>query len=173
MGKTFSANAIVKFLRSEHRKISVETIYNYLKWLEQAFIIHKCQRYDVLGKAILKTQEKYYLGDISLKYGLMGYNATMLPSVMENIVYLELCRRGYAVHIGKNQTKEIDFIAQKQNEKLYIQVCVNFSPDSTRETDNLLAIEDNYPKYVITLDKLSVGNINGIEIMHLADFLLK
>lgn len=173
MGKTFSANAIVKFLRSEHRKISVETIYNYLKWLEQAFIIHKCQRYDVLGKAILKTQEKYYLGDISLKYGLMGYNATMLPSVMENIVYLELCRRGYAVHIGKNQTKEIDFIAQKQNEKLYIQVCVNFPPDSTRETDNLLAIEDNYPKYVITLDKLSVGNINGIEIMHLADFLLK
>ncbi len=173
MGKTFSANAIVKFLRSEHRKISVETIYNYLKWLEQAFIIHKCQRYDVLGKAILKTQEKYYLGDISLKYGLMGYNATMLPSVMENIVYLELCRRGYAVHIGKNQTKEIDFIAQKQNEKLYIQVCVNFPPDSTRETDNLLAIEDNYPKYVITLDKLAVGNINGIGIMHLADFLLK
>ncbi|WP_428077928.1 ATP-binding protein [Candidatus Avelusimicrobium faecicola] len=173
MGKTFSANAIVKFLRSEHRKVSVETIYNYLKWLEQAFIIHKCQRYDVLGKAILKTQEKYYLGDISLKYGLMGYNATMLPSVIENIVYLELCRRGYAVHIGKNQTKEIDFIAQKQNEKLYIQICVNFPPDSTRETDNLLAIEDNYPKYVITLDKLAVGNINGIEIMHLADFLLK
>lgn len=99
----------------------------------------------------------------------MGYNATMLPSVMGNIVYLELCRRGYAVYIGKNQ----DFIAQKQNEKLYIQVCVNLLYDSTRETDNLLAIEDNYPKYVITLDKLAVGNINGIEIMYLSDFLLK
>ena len=172
MGKTFSANSIVKFLRSEHRKISVETIYNYLKWLEQAFIIHKCQRYDVIGKSILKTQEKYYLGDVSLKYGLMGYNATMLSAVIENIVYLELRRRGYEVFIGKNQTQEIDFIAQKQDDKLYIQVCVGLPKDSTRETDNLLAIKDNYPKYVITLDNLAVGNINGIKIIHLADFLL-
>lgn len=172
MGKTFSANSIVKFLRSEHRKISVETIYNYLKWLEQAFIIHKCQRYDVIGKSILKTQEKYYLGDVSLKYGLMGYNATMLSAVIENIVYLELRRRGYEVFIGKNQAQEIDFIAKKQDGKLYIQVCVGLPKDSTRETDNLLAIKDNYPKYVITLDNLAIGNINGIQIIHLADFLL-
>lgn len=172
MGKTFSANSIVKFLRSEHRKISVETIYNYLKWLEQAFIIHKCQRYNVVGKSILKTQEKYYLGDISLKYGLMGYNATMLPAVIENIVYLELRRRGYEVFIGKNQTQEIDFIAQKQNDKVYVQVCVNLPPNSTRETDNLLAIKDNYPKYVVTLDNLAVGNVSGVQIVHLADFLL-
>lgn len=173
MGKTFSANAIVKFLRSEHRSLSVETVYNYLRWLEQAFIIHKCQRYDVIGKAILKTQEKYYLGDVSLKYGLMGYNATMLPSVIENIVYLELRRRGYDVFIGKKQTKEIDFIAQKQDEKVYIQVCVSLPADSSREADNLLEIKDNYPKYLITRDKLSVGNINGIQVIHLADFLLK
>ena len=172
MGKTFSANSIVKFLRSEHRKISVETIYNYLKWLEQAFIIHKCQRYDVIGKSILKTQEKYYLGDVSLKYGLMGYNATMLPAVIENIVYLELRRRGYEVFIGKNQTQEIDFIAQKQDDKVYVQVCVNLPPDSTRETDNLLAIKDNYPKCVVTLDNLAVGNVNGVQIVHLSDFLL-
>ena len=173
MGKTFSANSIVKFLRSEHRKLSVESIYNFLTWLEQAFIIHKCQRYDVIGKSILKTQEKYYLGDVSLKYGLMGYNATMLPASIENIVYLELRRRGYEVFIGKNQTQEIDFIAQKQDEKIYIQVCVNLPPDSTRETDNLLAIKDNYPKYVITLDNLAVGNVNGVQIIHLADFLLQ
>ena len=172
MGKTFSANSIVKFLRSEHRKISVETIYNYLKWLEQAFIIHKCQRYDVIGKSILKTQEKYYLGDVSLKYGLMGYNNTMLPAIIENIVYLELRRRGYDVFIGKNQTQEIDFIAQKQDDKVYVQVCVNLPPESTRETDNLLAIKDNYPKYVVTLDNLAVGNVNGVKIIHLADFLL-
>ena len=172
MGKTFSANSIVKFLRSEHRKLSVESIYNFLTWLEQAFIIHKCQRYDVIGKSILKTQEKYYLGDVSLKYGLMGYNATMLPASIENIVYLELRRRGYEVFIGKNQTQEIDFIAQKQDEKIYIQVCVNLPQDSTRETDNLLAIKDNYPKYVITLDNLAVGNVNGVQIIHLADFLL-
>ena len=173
MGKTFSANSIVKFLRSENRKLSVESIYNFLTWLEQAFIIHKCQRYDVIGKSILKTQEKYYLGDVSLKYGLMGYNATMLPASIENIVYLELRRRGYEVFIGKNQTQEIDFIAQKQDEKIYIQVCVNLPPDSTRETDNLLAIKDNYPKYVITLDNLAVGNVNGVQIIHLADFLLQ
>lgn len=172
MGKTFSANSIVKFLRSEHRKISVETIYNYLKWLEQAFIIHKCQRYDVIGKSILKTQEKYYLGDVSLKYGLMGYNNTMLPAIIENIVYLELRRRGYEVFIGKNQTQEIDFIAQKQDDKVYVQVCVNLPPESTRETDNLLAIKDNYPKYVVTLDNLAVGNVNGVQIVHLSDFLL-
>lgn len=172
MGKTFSANSIVKFLRSEHRTISVESIYNYLKWLEQAFIIHKCQRYDVIGKSILKTQEKYYLGDVSLKYGLMGYNNTMLPAIIENIVYLELRRRGYEVFIGKNQTQEIDFIAQKQDDKVYVQVCVNLPPDSTRETDNLLAIKDNYPKYVVTLDNLAVGNVNGVQIVHLSDFLL-
>ena len=172
MGKTFSANSIVKFLRSEHRKISVETIYNYLKWLEQAFIIHKCQRYDVIGKSILKTQEKYYLGDVSLKYGLMGYNNTMLPAIIDNIVYLELRRRGYEVFIGKNQTQEIDFIAQKQDDKVYVQVCVNLPPESTRETDNLLAIKDNYPKYVVTLDNLAVGNVNGVQIVHLSDFLL-
>lgn len=172
MGKTFSANSIVKFLRSEHRKISVETIYNYLKWLEQAFIIHKCQRYDVIGKSILKTQEKYYLGDVSLKYGLMGYNNTMLPAIIENIVYLELRRRGYDVFIGKNQNKEIDFIAKKQDEKVYVQVCVNLPPNSTRETDNLLAIKDNYPKYVVTLDNLAVGNVNGVQVIHLAEFLL-
>ena len=172
MGKTFSANSIVKFLRSEHRTISVESIYNYLKWLEQAFIIYKCQRYDVIGKSILKTQEKYYLGDVSLKYALMGYNATMLPAIIENIVYLELRRRGYDVFIGKNQTQEIDFIAKKQDEKLYIQVCVSLPQDSKRETDNLLAIKDNYPKYVITLDNLAVGNVNGVQIIHLADFLL-
>ena len=160
-------------MRSEHRSLSVETVYNYLRWLEQAFIIHKCQRYDVIGKAILKTQEKYYLGDVSLKYGLMGYNATMLPSVIENIVYLELRRRGYDVFIGKKQTKDIDFIAQKQNEKVYIQVCVSLPADSSRETDNLLEIKDNYPKYLITRDKLSVGNINGIQVIHLTDFLLK
>ena len=103
----------------------------------------------------------------------MGYNATMLPSVIENIVYLELRRRGYDVFIGKKQTKEIDFIAQKQNEKVYIQVCVSLPADSSRETDNLLEIKDNYPKYLITRDKLSVGNINGIRVIHLTDFLLK
>lgn len=124
MGKTFSANSISTFLKSEHRKVSVESIYNYLRWLEQAFIIYPCERYDLQGKNILKTQEKYYLADISLKYALLGYNRKMLDGAMENIVFLELKRRGYEVYIGKNAAKEIDFVAVRRDEKIYVQVCV-------------------------------------------------
>ena len=144
----------------------------YIKWLEQAFIIYPCERYDLQGKSILKTQEKYYLSDISLKYALLGYNRKMLDGVLENIVFLELKRRGYDVYIGKNNTKEIDFVATKRDEKVYIQVCVQLPSDSDREIDNLMEIKDHYPKYVITLNKLDRGNINGIRIVHLMDFLL-
>lgn len=172
IGKTFSANSISTFLKSEHRSVSTESIYNYLKWLEQAFIIYPCERYDLQGKSILKTQEKYYLSDISLKYALLGYNHKMLDGVLENIVFLELKRRGYDVYIGKNNTKEIDFVATKRDEKVYIQVCVQLPADSDREIDNLMEIKDHYPKYVITLNKLDKGNINGIRIVHLMDFLL-
>ena len=171
-GQTFSANTIAKFLKSEHRTVSVESIYNYLKWLEQAFIIYPCQRYDLQGKTILKTQEKYYLADVSLKYSLLGYNRKMLPGVLENIVFLEMKRRGYDVCIGKNETKEIDFVATRRDERLYVQVCVRLPEDSDREVGNLMELRDHYPKYVVTLDSMAVGNENGIRIVHLADFLL-
>lgn len=172
MGRTFSANAITTFLKSEHRTVSVETIYNYLRWLEQAFIIYPCKRYDLHGKAVLKTQEKYYLADVSLKYALYGYNGRMRAAALENIIYLELRRRGYEVYIGKLGNKEIDFIAEKRGERIYVQACVTIPEDSTRETDNLLEIPDNYPKYVVTLDRLAVGNENGVRIVCLEDFLL-
>ena len=172
MGKTFSANSISTFLKSEHRTVSVETIYNYLMWLEQAFIIYPCKRYDLQGKAVLKTQEKYYLSDISLKYALYGYNGRMRSAALENIIYLELRRRGYEVFIGKLGTKEIDFVAKKRDELIYVQACVTIPEDSTRETDNLQKTPDNYPKYVVTLDRLATGNENGIRIVHLEDFLL-
>ena len=172
IGKTFSANSISTFLKSEHRSVSTESIYNYIKWLEQAFIIYPCERYDLQGKSILKTQEKYYLSDISLKYALLGYNRKMLDGVLENIVFLELKRRGYDVYIGKNNTKGIDCVATKRDEKVDIQVCVQLPSDSDREIDNLMEIKDHYPKYVITLNKLDRGNINGIRIVHLMDFLL-
>ena len=172
VGKTFSANSIVNFLKSEHRTLSVETIYNYLKWLAEAFIIYPCRRYDIQGKSVLKTQEKYYLSDVSIKYSQMGFNTKMVGAMIENIVYLELKRRGYDVFIGKNNAKEIDFIGIKRNEKIYIQVCMAIPSDSTRETDNLMDIKDNFPKYVVTLDNLAAGNENGIKIVHLADFLL-
>ena len=172
IGKTFSANSISSFLKNEHRKISVESIYNYLRWLEQAFVIYPCERYDLQGKSILKTQEKYYLSDISLKYALLGYNRKMLDGVMENIVFLELKRRGYEVYIGKNGTKEIDFIAIRRDEKLYVQVCVQLPENSDREIGNLMEIKDHYPKYVITLNDMDTGIENGIRIVHLKDFLL-
>ena len=172
MGKTFSANSISTFLKSEHRKVSVESIYNYLRWLEQAFIIYPCERYDLQGKSILKTQEKYYLSDVSLKYALLGYNRKMLDGAMENIVFLELKRRGYDVFIGKNDTKEIDFVATHRDERIYVQVCVRIPETSDREVGNLMEIRDHYPKYVVTLNEMDTGIENGIKIVHLADFLL-
>ena len=173
VGKTFSANSISKFLKSEHRTVSVESIYNYLRWLEQAFIIYPCQRYDLQGKSILKTQEKYYLADVSLKYALLGYNRKMLDGAMENIVYLELKHRGYEVFIGKNDTKEIDFVAERRDERIYVQVCVQLPANSDREVGNLMEIRDHYPKYVVTLNSMDTGIENGVKIVHLADFLLE
>ena len=172
IGKTFSANLISNFLKSEHRKVSVESIYNYLRWLEQAFIIYPCGRYDLQGKSLLKTQEKYYLSDVALKYALLGYNRKMLDGAMENIVFLELKRRGYNVFIGKNDTKEIDFVATRRDEKIYVQVCVQIPEGSDREVGNLMEIRDHYPKYVVTLNEMDTGIENGIKIVHLADFLL-
>lgn len=172
VGKTFSANAIVKFLKNEGRSLSVESVYNYLEWLEKAFVIYRCQRYDMQGKSVLKTQEKFYLADASLKYCIMGYNPKSVAAMLENIVYFELLRRGYEVYIGKNETKEIDFVAIRRDERIYVQVCRNLPEDSDREIANLLEIRNHYPKYVVTLDELAGGNVNGVKIVHLADFLL-
>lgn len=172
VGKTFSANAIVKFLKSEGRSLSVEAVYNYLNWLEKAFVIYRCQRYDLQGKSVLKTQEKFYLADSSLKYCIMGFNPKSIAAMLENIVYFELRRKGYDVYIGKNETKEIDFVAVRRDERIYVQVCRRLPEESDREIANLLEIRDHYSKYVVTLDELAAGNINGVKIVHLADFLL-
>lgn len=172
VGKSFSANAIVKFLKGEGRSLSVEAVYNYLEWLEKAFVIYRCQRYDLQGKSVLKTQEKFYLADASLKYCIMGFNPKSIASMLENIVYFELLRRGYEVYIGKLSTREIDFVAVRRDERVYVQVCRNLPEDSDREIGNLLDIKDHYPKYVVTLDELAGGNVNGVKIIHLADFLL-
>lgn len=172
VGKTFSANGITKFLKGEGRALSVETVYNYLNLLEKAFIIYPCRRYDLQGKSVLKTQEKYYLADTSLKYCIMGFNPKSIAAMLENVVYFELRRRGYEVYIGKNGTKEIDFVATRRDERIYVQVCRTLPEDSDREVANLLEINDHYPKYVVTLDELATGNIDGVKIMHMADFLL-
>ena len=172
VGKTFSANAIVKFLKSEGRSLSVEAIYNYLSYLEKAFVVYRCQRYDLQGKSVLKTQEKFYLADASLKYCIMGFNPKSIAAMLENVVYFELCRRGYKVYIGKKETKEIDFVALQRDERIYVQVCRKLPEESDREIANLLAIKDHYSKYVVTLDELATGNVNGVKIVQLVDFLL-
>lgn len=172
VGKTFSANAIVKFLKSEGRPLSVEAVYNYLEWLEKAFVIYRCQRYNLQGKSVLKTQEKFYLADASLKYCIMGFNPKSIAAMLENIVYFELLRKGYEVYIGKNETKEIDFVAVQRDERIYVQVCRRLPEESDREIANLLELKDHYSKYVVTLDELAAGNVNGVKIVHLADFLL-
>lgn len=174
VGNTFSAKTISDYLKSEHRKIDNETVYSYLERLEKAYLIHKCSRYDIKGKSILKTQEKFYLADVSLRYSVLGYNSNDVASSLENIVYLELKRRGYEVNIGKTVNGEVDFIAIKQNNKLYVQVTQEINSEKTekREYDRLLEINDNYPKYVLLTNDFTGGNYEGIKTMNIAEFLL-
>lgn len=174
VGNTFSAKSISDYLKAEHRAIDNETVYSYLEKLEKAYLLHRCSRYDLQGKELLKTQEKFYLADTSLRYAVLGYNADTVAASLENVVYLELCRRGYTVNIGKTVDGEIDFVATRQNEKLYVQVTERIVSEKTerREYDRLLDIRDNYPKYVLRTDDFVGGNYEGIHTMHVADFLL-
>lgn len=174
VGNTFSAKSISDYLKSENRHIDNETVYNYLNKLENAYLIYRCPRYDIRGKELLKTQEKFYLADTALRYSVLGYDSNTVASSLENVVYLELCRRGYTVNIGKIPNGEIDFIAERQNEKLYIQITQEIHSRETeeREYNRLLEISDNYPKYVLRTDEFAGGNYEGIKTMHVADFLL-
>ena len=154
VGNTFSAKSISDYLKAEQRKLDNETVYSYLEKLEKAYLLHRCSRYDLQGKEILKTQEKFYLADVALRYSVLGYSEETVASGLENIVYLELCRRGYTVYIGKFGDSEIDFVAERQNEKLYVQVTQEIRTEKTerREYERLLQIKDNYPKYVLRTD---------------------
>lgn len=174
IGNTFSAKSISNYFKSEQRTIDNETVYSYLEKLQKAYILHKCSRYDLQGKDILKTQEKFYLADVSLRYSILGYTVDSIASSLENIVYLELKRRGYNVYIGKTKDKEIDFVATKQNEKIYVQVTQEIKSEKTqkRECEQLLEIRDNYPKYVVMADDFAGGNYEGIKTMNIVDFLL-
>jgi len=174
VGRTFSAASVARYLKNEQRKIDNETVYDYLSKLESAFIIHRCSRYDIQGKEILKTQEKFYLADTAFRYSVLGYTPNSVAAMLENVVYLELLRRGYDVCIGKIGNAEIDFVATKQENKLYIQISERIEKEETkqREYGRLLGIADNYPKYVLRTDEFAGGNYQGIKTMHISDFLL-
>ena len=161
-------------LKSERKALDNEIVYSYLEKLEKAYLLHRCSRFDLHGKEILKTQEKFYLADTSLRYSVLGYNDNTVASSLENVIYLELCRRGYKVYIGKTGEGEIDFVAVRQNEKIYVQVTQKVTTEKTekRENERLLEIRDNYPKYVLRTDEFAGGNYEGIKAMHVADFLL-
>jgi predicted AAA+ superfamily ATPase len=187
VGGQLSILSIAKYLKSQQRKgADHETIANYLKYLEEAFVIGKAQRFDIRGKQLLETNNKYYLGDHSLQYALRGHRQDKVQGILENIVYLELVRRGYTVTVGKMKVyddeqkkeveKEVDFVAEKDSDRIYVQVSMAFSASKEtykREFSPLLAIKDSFPKYVVTLDKFWQVNDNGVKGIHMADFLLK
>ncbi|MCD8040913.1 MAG: ATP-binding protein [Clostridia bacterium] len=176
VGKTFSAQSVCAYMKSEGRSLDIETVYNYLQLLQKAYILYKAERYNIQGKAVMRAQEKYYLADPSLKYAVLGYYDTSVSSMIENIVYLEFLRRGYQAYVGYCGDKEIDFVGILREEKVYVQVCRTI-PESAngreREVGNLEKIKDNFPKYIVVLDDYAGANEKGIKIIHLADFLLK
>lgn len=173
IGNTFSANSIKGFMQSQSRKIDVETVYNYLSKLESAYILNRCSRKDLQGREILKTQEKFYLADTSFKHAVLGYRQDDISQTLENIVYLELRRRGYDVYVGKLDTQEIDFACEKQGKMIYIQVAYLLADQKTQEREfgNLLKIPDNYPKYVVSMDEVDMSQ-KGIIHLNIKDFLL-
>ncbi len=169
----FSANSIHEFLKEKKIKVSINTIYNYLNYLQEACLIYQVKRYDVLGKNLLNHLEKYYVVDQGIRQAIFKRNMKDISQVLENIVYFELLRRGYDVKIGVINKKEIDFVAVKDKEVNYIQVTYILSNDDTvkREFGNLLKINDNYPKYVISMDKINMSH-DGIKHLNIIDFLL-
>ena len=174
IGNIFSAKKITDYLKSQKLSIGVETVQNYLSYLCSTFALHKVQRYDIKGKRLLELHEKYYLGDIGLRHALLGYREADIAGMLENLIFLELKRRGYDIFIGKHGTREIDFIATKADDKLYIQVSYLLSSKETieREFSPLLAIRDNYPKYVLSMDTIFGSDYDGIKRINLVDFLL-
>lgn len=175
VGNTFSASSIVRYFKSQYRKIDINTVYNYLNALESSYVLYKLSRYDIKGKDILKTQEKYYPGDIAFIYALMGYRDEQIAGILETLVFLELKRRSYQIFVGKIQNIEIDFVAVKNNEKVYIQVAYKLSSSETieREFSPLAAIKDNYPKYVVTMENVWQSNYDGIKHVNISNFLLQ
>lgn len=174
IGNTFSGKNVADYFKSQQRKVDVNTVYNYLNALEGAFILYRVPRYDIKGKEILKTQEKFYVSDISLIYATMGNRDRMIAGILENMVFLELKRRGYKVYIGKLDSNEIDFVAEKKGNKVYIQVAYKLENEQTvdREFGNLLAVDDQYPKYVVTMDEFWKDSIEGVKHLYISDFLL-
>ena len=173
-GTSFSASSLVKFLKNEHRTVSVDTVLNYIGYCCNSYLFYQVRREDVRGKQILSTNEKYYIADHGLREAVFGGNMRDINLILENIVYLELLRRGYRVTVGKVGDKEIDFVCRRQEEKLYVQVAYLLADENTlqREFGVYESVRDNFPKYVVTMDEIDMSR-NGIKHMNIRDFLAK
>ena len=172
VGQIFSAGRITDFLKNEGRKLSRETIYNYIEAAKNAYLIHGVPRYNIKGKDVLKTNEKYFVNDLGFR-SLYYNNEKDIGQALENIVYLELRRRGYEIQVGKFEEKEVNFVIQKGSSKSYIQVAYYLAEEATieREFSVLRNIEDNYPKLVLSMDRVN-RSMDGIEHRNIIDFLL-
>ena len=174
VGNITTAKSIADYFKKEYRSVDYETVHNYLQYLENALLIEKVRRYDIRGKKLLETFEKYYLAEHSLQYTVREYNAGNITGILENIVYLELLRRGFSVTVGKLYENEVDFVAENTEGKLYVQVCYLLANEEAveREFSPLTKIRDNHPKLVITMDRYWNVDRDGVKGMHLKDFLL-
>ena len=174
IGNTFSATSISKFFKSENRKVATETILNYIKACEEAFLVYRVARNDLLGKKILNVNEKYYIADHGIREAIMENNQKDINQVLENIVYFEILRRGYNVKTGKVDNLEVDFVCKKNDETIYIQVSYLLASEDTKEREFsvLENIKDNYPKYVLSMDEFDMSR-NGIKHINLIEFLVK
>jgi len=174
VGTTFSATSLAKFFKSEQRTASVETILNYIKYCMDSYLIYQVKRQDLQGKQILMSNEKYYIADHGIREAVFGGNTRDINLILENIVYMELLRRGYTVTVGKTGEREIDFVCTKREEKLYVQVCYLLASEETiaREFGAYDGIRDNYPKYVVSLDAFEMSR-DGIKHRNILDFLME
>lgn len=173
VGTTFSATSLTKFLKSEKRTVAPETILNYIKYCCDAYLIYQVKREDLQGKQILASNEKYYIADHGIREAVFGGNTKDINLILENIVYMELLRRGYKITVGKYENKEIDFVCRKGGEKLYVQVAYLLASEETieREFGAFYSIRDNFPKFVVSLDEFDFSR-NGIIHKNIRDFLL-
>jgi predicted AAA+ superfamily ATPase len=174
IGNTFSAKKVADYLKSQRLNITVDTVQKYLGFLTETYALHRVSRYDIKGKRNLEINEKYYLGDIGLRNAVLGYRESAINGLLENLVFLELKRKGYQVAIGKMGTAEIDFIATRNKEKQYIQVCYLLASEETiaREFGTLASLPDNYPKKVLSMDPLGPENREGIQWQNVIDYLM-
>ena len=173
VGTVFSASSLSKFFKNEHRIVAAETILNYIRYCCDAYLFYQVKRQDLQGKQILASNEKYYIADHGIREAVFGGNMKDINLILENIVYMELLRRGYAVTVGRTGEKEIDFVCEKRGEKLYVQVAYLLASEDTvkREFGAYDGIQDNFPKYVVSLDEFDMSR-NGIKHRNIRDFLL-